>query len=176
MSFHFLFIYVKCLVILINCFTFKYCLSSNFTHVYFNSYMSYLRKYLYLFNIFSFSLGLTRVPKCPNPYKPIRRKPKAQNQNQKTIGLLPAQPVLSLACAPLPCLIMSDLSPLFHAEPPPTCPLAIFPSPMQRATLPLAFHHALYNTSSHQSIRRPPSPFYASPPCPPTYPNSPSST
>ena len=67
----FLFIYVMCLVFLIDCFTFKHCLVSNFAHVYFISYMSHLRKYLYLFNILSFSLGQTRVPKCPNRYKPI---------------------------------------------------------------------------------------------------------
>ena len=66
----FLFIYVICLVFLIDCFTFKYCLVSNFARVYFISYMSHLRKYLYLFNVLSFSLGQTRVPKCPNPYKP----------------------------------------------------------------------------------------------------------
>ena len=66
----FLFIYVMCLVFLIDCFTFKHCLVSNFARVYFILYMSHLRKYLYLFRVLSFSLGQTRVPKCPNPYKP----------------------------------------------------------------------------------------------------------
>ena len=66
----FLFIYVMCIIFLMDCFTFKHCLVSNFARVYFISYMSHLRKYLYIFNVLSFSLGQTRVPKCPNLTRP----------------------------------------------------------------------------------------------------------
>ena len=80
----FLFIYVMCIIFLMDCFTFKHCLVSNFARVYFISYMSHLRKYLYIFNVLSFSLGQTRVPKCPNPYKP-NLNPKNPNNPQSPL-------------------------------------------------------------------------------------------
>ena len=65
--------YVKCLVILINCLTFKYCLVSNFILVYFIPYISHWCDYLYLF-IFIF-LGQAQVPKAQlTPLKPKSRK------------------------------------------------------------------------------------------------------
>ena len=73
MSFYFLFIYVKCHVILINCFTFKYYLVSNFICVYFISYISHdVIIFIYLF---SFFWGQAQAPKAQlAPLRPNSRK------------------------------------------------------------------------------------------------------
>ena len=64
MLFRFLFIYVKCIIVLINCFTFKYCLVSNFIRMYFISYVPVnVSTFVFLF-YFRFLLDHVRGPEA----------------------------------------------------------------------------------------------------------------
>ena len=108
----FLFIYVKCHVILINCFTFKYCLVPNFIRVYFISYMSHWCGYLNLF-IFVF-LGPS-----PSAQGPTRTTQAQFTQGHQAFLSTPlawlVRPSPMHACGLSPnCMVLTQPSLHFH--------------------------------------------------------------
>ena len=90
------FIYVNCLVILINCFMFKSCLVSNFTRVYFISYMSHLCKSLFIQRIF--------IIFGPNPRTQVSKPLQVQMTTPSTAQLACKTMPLDPSHSPTPCM------------------------------------------------------------------------
>ena len=97
--------------------------------------MSHLRKSLF-FNVFLFSLGQTRVPKCPNPQSPLKENQMPKTKTKITKPLACSRP--SQLCADfvaIPCmepfcnnhayLHVLAMPPLAEPTPPAMLPLAL---------------------------------------------------